>query len=177
MVGPTHPENGAYPGGGFVGERFTRTVEYRPFSDFSPEQLAQLTGAELEAPSDSSPDPLMRTIKSPGWFIHWNRGDSEGGRVSTIRPFGLMGDREGVEFELDQTVAVTDTADPGSVSFVHPRNIHHKYSTPLFDWVRVSRDEMSIERVLEGSPKVTDIIRRAAQMAYERETTSLGAAV
>ena len=154
----------------------TSQVEYIPFSELTLERIAQLTDGEIQPPSDFSPDPLMRTIKTPGWFMHWNREDPEAGRVSTIRPFGLMGDREGVEFELDQTVVIVDPAEPGSVSFVHPRNIHHQYSTPLFDWIRVSRDEISIERALERTPKVTDQIRNAAQMAYqlEHERISLG---
>lgn len=169
MAGAIGPEGGISGAGVAAQEAGQPQVEYFPFSDLAPERLADLTGGELQEPL-SFPDPLMRTIKAPGWFMHWNSENPEVGRVSTIRPFGLMGDREGVEFELDQTVAVVDPADPESVIFVHPRNIHHRYSTPLFDWVRVSRDEISIERALERSTKVTDQIRNAAQMAYQLES-------
>lgn len=164
MAGPVHLEQGVSSQ-----EAGTPQIEYIPFSELTPERIADLTDGEIQPYSDFSPDPLMRTIKTPLWFIHWNREDPEVGRASTIRPFGLMGDREGVEFELDQTVVVVDPDDPGSVSFVYPRNIHHKYSTPLFDWIKVGRDEISFERALERSPKVTDQIRNAAQMAYQIE--------
>ncbi|MEK9176101.1 MAG: hypothetical protein AAB520_01515, partial [Patescibacteria group bacterium] len=62
----------------------TPQIEYIPFSELTPERIAKLTDGEIQPLSDFSPDPLMRTIKTAVWFIHWNKEHPGVGRVSTI---------------------------------------------------------------------------------------------
>ncbi|MBI2621484.1 MAG: hypothetical protein HYW63_02440 [Candidatus Levybacteria bacterium] len=153
-------------------------VEYRPFLEFTPEQLAALTGGEITSVIGDS-----RQIEYPTWNMFWNWSVlNEPGRLyerhSVATLYSLMGEWRNIEIELDQTVVVSKPDESGVAIFVNP---HHPYPVDSglpteYDWIRVEDRGISIEKAVEGSPKVTDEIRQAARIAWglqvQRETAT-----
>lgn len=168
MAGPTPAERGGTSISGIAPQEAAQPqVEYRPFSEFTPQQLAVLTGGNLVVEDRDS-----RVIEYPTWTMLWNwHVLNESRRLhekhSIAKIYSLMGTWRNIDLELDQTVLVTRPNQPGVVSFVNPlQPFPVEDNLPIqYDWIEVENGSISIEKSFEGSPKVTDDIRYAARMA------------
>lgn len=154
-------------------------VEYRPFSDLSPQELATLTGGRFS----EQPEAKSSSIDFPYWSISY--GDkglnwvdpSYGMRGASIdAPYLISGLNEG--YSLTWSVVITRPDQPGIVTFVDPREFleEHDQTEVYYDWITVEDRGIRIERAPEGSSRVTDEIRHADKIAQDVIQQRLAAA-
>lgn len=178
MAGPTSVERGGIPVPGVVVQEAGQPqVEYRPFSELTPDQIAQATGGivepteRIENPFNSEPDSLY--IRYPGrsylhWqsdYYAWDSNPRRDGRFSSVVIDGRASP-SGMEFGLDNTVAIIDRTKSG-IAFVDILGFDRDQSTPVYGWLTIDNGEMTFRRRVEGSDEVTGEIRTAATMARE----------
>ncbi len=152
-------------------------VEYKPFSELTPDQIAQATGGIVQATerikSKFISEPNVAFIKYPGlsylnWqsgYYDWDSNPRRDGRLSSVVIDGRAGP-SGMEFGLDNTVAIVDKTKPG-ITFVDLLGFDRDQTTPVYDWLTIENGEMTFRRRVEGSDEVTAEIRTAAIMARE----------
>lgn len=155
-------------------------VEYRPFSELTADQIAQATGGIIQPtertknPFNWKPHLLSIFIEYPGRsFLHWQSGygdwDSRSrrdGTLSSVMSYGGGAGLSGMEFGLDNTVAIIDKTKSG-ITFVDILGFDQDQATPVYDWLTIDNGEITFRRRVEGSDEVTGEIRTAATMARE----------
>lgn len=166
MAGPIASEAGTAAPQELVGPR----VEYKPFSEFTPQQMAELTGGDLN-PGDTE----EHYIGFDDWYLHYG-----GGGVNWVEPRyrnkvkgasvvipGLGSHGHNEAFSVAHTVVLTSKDQPRKVTFVKPGEPQDEASKrSTYDWITISDRGVSLDRAPATSPKVTPEIRHAAEMAW-----------
>lgn len=176
MAGPAPAERIKIPEASLARrEETTRVVDYIPFHELTAEQLAEITGGEIMT-DDHEGKPWKhdsRIIEYPTMHIYWNSVDPEkrGGKTrhTELHPFESPNTRRSFDVELDETVVVNDTDQPGVVLFVDPTHVYREDTglSNSYTWVKIHNGGLSFESGREESAIVTDQIRQAAEMALE----------